>query len=144
MSYFVIKLVALLTILSKFECLEIFCPRTDTFGPSKNVTCVLPFIFQDNVYSQCTNASFKAGGKFWCPTRVGGDGAHIVDKDEWGYCHKNCSEIQGKKIFSFDNQFEKIRLGIVGHKQMSSELTPTVLILKEIGGIEHLNKSKLP
>ena len=28
--------------------------------------------------------------KHWCSTKVDSSGNHVVNKDEWGHCSKNC------------------------------------------------------
>jgi len=86
----------LLIVISEIECIEKFCPQTDSSGPKKNATCVLPFRFLGSTFTQCTNSSGRNAGRFWCPTKVSADGSHMVDKDDWGYCHQNCLELNRK------------------------------------------------
>ena len=55
-------------------------------GPSPNVPCVFPFLFNGTLYNQCA----PGGDGYWCSTKVDSSGEHIVGEMFWGTCSEGC------------------------------------------------------
>ena len=55
-------------------------------GPSSNVPCVFPFLFNGTLYNHCA----LGGDGYWCSTKVDSSGEHIEGKMFWGTCSEGC------------------------------------------------------
>ena len=55
-------------------------------GPSSNVPCVFPFIFDGETFNECPLDDDGA----WCSTLVDANGIHVGGQDKWGNCGPGC------------------------------------------------------
>merc|ERR1712227_1129150 len=56
-----------------------------TSGPDTGKSCVFPFMYNNVMYSQCTDVQL---GSPWCSTEVDADGNFVLSK--WGECSSSC------------------------------------------------------
>ena len=58
-----------------------------TCGTSDGRTCVFPFRFRGETYTDCTTQA-DPDGRYWCSTSTDARGKHVMGK--WGYCDMSC------------------------------------------------------
>ena len=64
---------------------------TTNAGPSSNIPCALPFIFNETVYNKC---DLDSDG-YWCSTKVDSSGKHVGGEGNWGICSPGCPGVPG-------------------------------------------------
>jgi len=71
-------------------------------------SCIFPFTYKGQVYTECTGRDSLLGQKFWCPTKVDANGVFIQGSRNWGTCSASCQIVQRAVLPMINGEVEDI------------------------------------
>ena len=66
---------------------------TTVSGPAVGRACQLPFAWGGKVREGCITDG-DPEGKYWCSTKVDGEGNHVTNGEHWAHCSPQCPGVQ--------------------------------------------------